>query len=209
MPWYHYTYKLRVAGYGMFTHFSEVERLIFCSLYSFAFLALHLYTLPYNTWRDNMSQCVQQVIVCLVFVLSTMLLALSNGDGTQAQEDATMEANGHNHTRASDPGDIRQAVCNSDHTAHTSAVNVTESDSASIVHTYAAAYHTLVVLLTGALIFWLFMFVWSVFGPCIQAIVLGMSATLQRRGRRTNVSSGGATKQCDCIVIHRSPTAWR
>ena len=112
---------LRVAGYSCLNHFPEVERLIFCSLYSFAFFSLHLYIQPYGTRSGNVSQNAQQVIICLLFVFSSMLLTVSDTQYS-SQTDLGIPAYPLVHKLAnslnevvSTPEQVRDAVCCAGH----------------------------------------------------------------------------------------------
>ena len=112
-----------MAGYSCLNHFPEVERLIFCSLYSFAFFSLHLYIQPYGTRSGNVSQNAQQVIICLLFVFSSMLLTVSDTQYS-SQTDLGIPAYPlvHKLTNSlndcpviSTPDQVRDAVCCSGH----------------------------------------------------------------------------------------------
>ena len=178
---------LRVAGYSFFNHFPEVERLIFCVLYSFAFFSLHLYIQPYGTRWGNVSQNAQQVIICLLFVLSSMLLAVSSpsnqhfvdplnmtGNGKSSMKDAVC-CSGHGTTVG---GTTLNCSCDAGWSGSVCSHNVsappshsTHGEDGDISVQFKEAHYTLLVLLVVAIIAWVCIFVWSIFGMCTRAIV--------------------------------------
>ena len=185
--WWFAVDLLRVAGYSFFNHFPEVERLIFCVLYSFAFFSLHLYIQPYGTRWGNVSQNAQQVIICLLFVLSSMLLAVSSpsnqhfvdplnmtGNGKSSMKDAVC-CSGHGTTVG---GTTLNCSCDAGWSGSVCSHNVsappshsTHGEDGDISVQFKEAHYTLLVLLVVAIIAWVCIFVWSIFGMCTRAIV--------------------------------------